>query len=371
MMSCQPYKLIDALCHPESISTMDAKQWDEIIPQARRSLLLGRLYHLAALEEKESDAAIRAAWHLESAEVVSQGQVQTINREVKELLEVGKLVGAPIILLKGAAYVKSDLPCHRGRYFSDIDILFDKTLIKTAESVLSLHGWRSTETEAYNVRYFREWMHEIPPLRHYKRGTTLDVHHTILPPTAKYNPDPAKIIDAAIEIAPGLKVLCPEDMVIHSATHLFHEGELEHGLRDLTDIHELLQYFGENEPGFWQRLVTRAAELDLINPLYYGLHYARDILGTPIPDFVMQDAMAGAPGPLMRPIMDWLFNRALRPDHSSCDLPGTGLARWLLYVRSHYLKMPMSLLLPHLARKAWMRRFAKPENQPVVAQQAK
>ena len=28
----------------------------------------------------------------------------------------------------------------------------------------------------------------------------------------------------------------------------------------------------------------------------------------------------------------------------------------LLYLRSHYLRMPLYLLLPHLVRKAWMRR---------------
>lgn len=370
-MNRQPCTLIESLRNPDSIGALAVNQWDELIPQARRALLLGRLFHLTAPEPEVGGPAAQASWHLESADVVSQGQVQTINREVKELLKVGALLRAPIILLKGAAYVKTGLPCHLGRYFSDIDILFDRSLLKSAESVLSLHGWRSTETEAYNVRYFREWMHEIPPLRHYKRGTTLDVHHTILPPTAKYSPDPDKIINAAIEIVPGLKVLCPEDMVIHSATHLFHEGELEHGLRDLVDIHELLQHFGGNEPGFWQRLVPRAIELDLVHPLYYGLHYAQEILGTSIPANVMRDVMKGAPGMIMRPIMDWLFIRALRPDHSSCDLPGTGLARWLLYVRSHYLKMPMRLLLPHLARKAWMRRFAKPDNQPPVPQQAK
>jgi hypothetical protein len=30
----------------------------------------------------------------------------------------------------------------------------------------------------------------------------------------------------------------------------------------------------------------------------------------------------------------------------------TGLARWLLYVRGHYQRMPLRLLVPHLVRKA-------------------
>jgi hypothetical protein len=55
--------------------------------------------------------------------------------------------------------------------------------------------------------------------------------------------------------------------------------------------------------------------------------------------------------------MDFLFLRAFRPDHPQCKLPYTGLALNLLYLRSHLLRMPLYLLLPHLTRKAWMRQF--------------
>ena len=45
--------------------------------------------------------------------------------------------------------------------------------------------------------------------------------------------------------------------------------------------------------------------------------------------------------------------------HPTCDTPAVDTARWLLYVRSHLLRMPPQLALPHLARKAWMRRFPR------------
>ena len=57
--------------------------------------------------------------------------------------------------------------------------------------------------------------------------------------------------------------------------------------------------------------------------------------------------------------MAWMLGLALQPDHPSCDSRWTGLARWLLYVRSHALRMPMRLLVPHLLRKSWMQRFPK------------
>jgi len=56
--------------------------------------------------------------------------------------------------------------------------------------------------------------------------------------------------------------------------------------------------------------------------------------------------------------MDGLFLRGLAPDHPSCDRPLTRAARWLLYARAHKLRMPLHLLIPHLVRKAIMRRFS-------------
>jgi len=41
----------------------------------------------------------------------------------------------------------------------------------------------------------------------------------------------------------------------------------------------------------------------------------------------------------------------------------TGFARWLLYVRSHALRMPLYLAVPHLIRKAWMRHFPEKKNE--------
>jgi hypothetical protein len=53
--------------------------------------------------------------------------------------------------------------------------------------------------------------------------------------------------------------------------------------------------------------------------------------------------------------MDLLFVRALRPNHSTCSDASTRLARWLLYVRGHWLRMPFPLLVYHLTRKALIR----------------
>ena len=340
---------------PEQLCLRD---WNTLLRQAGVSLLTGRLGRWA-MGYGEADIPAEVRPHLESESILVQRQYQSVKWEQHKLKQEAGALQQKIILLKGSAYVAADLPAAQGRLFSDVDVLLPEDNVTELERQLVQHGWHAVQMDEYDEKYYRQWMHEIPPLRHSRRKTTLDIHHRILPRTAVYKSDPDKLLASARQLADGWRVLCPEDMVIHSATHLFHDGELEHGLRDIVDLHELLKHFGENKPGFWERLVPRAIELDLVNPLYYGLHYSCLILNTPIPDQVMATAQAGKPNAIMSPVMDWLFMRALRPDHPSCDLSLTGLARWLLYIRSHYLRMPLRLLVPHLVRKAWKRRFGK------------
>jgi hypothetical protein len=163
------------------------------------------------------------------------------------------------------------------------------------------------------------------------------------------------LLEAAIELTgehAGIKVLSPLDRIIHSATHLFYEGELEHGLRDLVDLDGLV--CGLDQPDRLL-LADRSIQLGLQTPIYYALHYLQLILDTKGLDEVLEKLVLAGCKPKHIDFMDVLFLRALMPDHASCDDRWTGLARWCLYVRSHWLKMPWYLLFPHLFRKAWMR----------------
>ena len=50
--------------------------------------------------------------------------------------------------------------------------------------------------------------------------------------------------------------------------------------------------------------------------------------------------------------MHLLFLKGLTSVHPTCSSRVASIARWMLYVRAHYLRMPLHLLLPHLLRKA-------------------
>jgi hypothetical protein len=188
------------------------------------------------------------------------------------------------------------------------------------------------------------------------------VHHAILPPTARLKPDSGKLLAASRSIVgeDRLRVLCPADMVLHSATHLFHNEDLSQGLRDLVDLDSLLRHFGP-EPGFWDELPRRAAELDLARPLYYGLRYASRFLGTPVPTQTRHRADAGRPSRIAGRLMDGLYDLALQPVAPRDAGALTPLSRRALYVRAHWLRMPPLLLAWHLSVKALRREEATPQ----------
>src|SRR5690606_29818819 len=125
--------------------------------------------------------------------------------------------------------------CGVGRFSSDIDILVDRAELQLAEATLMAAGWEPMKIAAYDQRYYRDWMHELPPLRHGERGTVIDVHHTILPLTSRLKPDAARLVAAARPVDGVIHVLDAPDMLLHSAVHLFQDGEIRGYLRDLLD----------------------------------------------------------------------------------------------------------------------------------------
>jgi len=355
----------DALRAPDRLPRMALAQWDRLIREARQANLLSRVANDLATRGLLSRVPAAPRAHLEASLVVARAQTDAVRREVDHVRSALFGIDCDIVLLKGAAYVEAGLPAARGRVFSDIDILVPFRELAGVEAALLVHGWATTHHDAYDQKYYRTWMHELPPLRHNIRMTVLDVHHAILPRTARLKPDSAKLIAAALPVAgtERLRVLCPADMVLHSAAHLFHNEELSHGLRDLADLDSLLRHFGQ-DPDFWEALPGRADELDLGRPLYYALRYASRWMGTPVPHAVLLRARAGRPPGLVGRLMDALYRRALLPVAPTESVYAAALARQSLYVRAHWLRMPPHLVVRHLTTKA-LRRNKPDAEQPV------
>ena len=344
-----------AMAEPERLTALGSAELDRVLRLARRAALLPRLAILAERAGVNGRIPEKARTLLASARPLAEHHERSIRLEVSRLTRTLAPLDLRIILLKGAAYVMAGLPSGTGRLVTDIDILVPKGTLGPVEQALDRAGWKPITLDAYDQRYYRRWMHELPPLKHETRGSVLDVHHTILPESARLHPDAALLLADAVPLEERLAVLCPEDMVLHSATHLFGDGELSGGFRDLVDLDALLRHFGAADPNFWDRLVGRSHAHGLTRPLFYALRYSRAFLGTPVPEPVVDRASGGHPPAATLRLMDTLCVRALAP---LAERPGLAVrcAAWMLYVRSHWLRMPFPLLARHLAIKALRRR---------------
>jgi hypothetical protein len=361
--------ILDALNSPQSCLEFSGVEWGHLVAQGRATALLSSLGLLLEAEGVMSKVPGEVRRHLESDIRIHHKQCEGLYYELKWLRRAMANIGENVVLLKGTGYIVSGLPNAAGRLVSDIDLLVPKARLLEVENALERYGWESADLDLADQVYYRKWMHEIPPMIQAERGSVLDVHHTLLPPTANAKLDASKLFDSLLEVQPGIYVLSPVDMVIHSATHLFHEGEFGHGLRDLLDLYRLMEHFSSKTDDFWEELALRAVELDMQRPLFYAFRYTHKFFSVSVPHQAYQIIGKGSPGTLGKLMMDFLFVRGFVPDHSSSQMPLMAQARFCLYVRSHYLRMPMHLLLPHLARKAWSAYIVKDESLSELKEQ--
>ena len=327
---------------------LTASDWDVLLPAADEARLLGRLAIDASRMGLTSALPDWARDRLTSAQVRGDAYQRDVRWEIDCIQRALRPVGVEPVFLKGAAYIAAGLPCGLGRVLADVDILVAEDELERVESALIDQGWAFGALEAYDERYYREWMHELPPLTHLERGTILDVHHRILPRTGRRQPSTARLLEHSVAVD-GLRLLSPEHMVLHAAAHLFQDGELESPVRELVDIAELLAV-GLRGNDFITRLGREADALDLGRALFYGVRYASKYLQGAAVDVELASDGRWRPSRHQLQLMDILID--------SIVVDRGGPAGFLMYVRANWLKMPPALFFSHLSGKA-LRNFRK------------
>lgn len=339
---------------PTRIARLSPGMLDLLLQQTQNCALGGRLAVVLRQNDVLDDLPPRARHVLAMAEVHSGNHARQALWEANCIREILDEIGQAAVLLKGAAYLARGLDAGRGRMMSDIDILVAKENLNVIEGLFYRNGWLGMKADEYDDHYYREWSHELPPMKHVQRQTVVDIHHTILPPTARYTVDGEPLLRQAQALSgqTGLMVLQPVDMVLHNIAHLFADGAMENGLRDLIDLQALLREFSR-ERTFWRQLLSRAGELGLRRPLFYALYAVERLLEFPVPVEVRAEIDGDAPFGME--VVGPALLRALRPYHQAADSFDVTAARFAVFVRAHYLRMPMRMLIPHLTRKAYRR----------------
>lgn len=328
--------LVHALREPASAGSLSSSDWTDLVSIARAESLIGSLAHrLVGISLPDRVRAVLQD-AIEAHDLARRQALWEASCARRALADYpGK-----IVLMKGTAYVAADLPAGTGRSIGDLDIMVARDDLAVVESALLDAGWEWVKPDPYDDRYYRDHMHELPPLIHRERDRMIDVHHTILPLTARPVPNAQAILDSAAMLDDGLHVMAPTDMVLHSIAHLFADGDLAGGLRNLWDINLLVRHFAERHEEFWMELDSRAKTHGLVKEMRRALRLAARLYDTPVSRFsVGQTEFA-----------DHLYVRRLLA-RDGYGRETRKLTRFGFYVRSHWLRMPPLMLARHLWTK--------------------
>jgi hypothetical protein len=327
--------LSKALTDPSYVRGLDARGWTALLEMARAERLDAALAH--RLDGLPMPPVVKR-WLHQAKVTAETGRTHAL-WEAEMARRALAPLNVPVVLLKGTAFVAAGLSAGQGRLIGDLDILVPADRISEVEAELLKAGWEWVKDNAYDQGYYRQHMHELPPLIHRERDRMIDVHHTILPLTARPRPDAAALFADSVELGNGLRVLSPEDMIIHAVAHLFADGDMGGGLRNLWDIDRLISEYGGAD-GFWERLLGRARLHQLAKSTSRALRLANHIFETPVdPHFAWEGRKSDV----------FYLGRLLARD--GWGRPTRRLLRFAFYVRSHWIRMPPLKLARHLFTK--------------------
>lgn len=324
------------------------RDWNRILPGLFAHQLAGTLGAILAERGVLARIDADAARHLQAARRIAEQRRAVMTVELGHLDTAMADAGIPFVLLKGAAYMASDSPAARGRLFEDLDLMVAPENLATAERALWRAGWAPERLSAYDERYYREWMHQVPPLIHPLRGSAVDLHHGLVPRTSRLHLDSARFRRRA-RPAHGwsafLHLPQPADLVLHSAVHALAQEDLRSALRDLVDIYRIVDHH-RGDPAFWRDLEAHREAPDAARHIALAFDLLDRRLGLALPreaDAIRQ----GVPG------RRWRLAAFAPAVVAGADPSArTQAARFALFVRGHYLKMPLGRLVRHLGHKA-------------------
>lgn len=328
------------------------QQWEDVIHILREADLLGTLYYLAERDRVIATYCAFAQRHLKSMKVYSDRQARQVDYECALINQQLRDEGIVPFFLKGAGYTLRRSFNARGRIYSDIDVLVARHEIEPAQRIFRTNGWYTPPISDYDKRYYRRWAHEVPPMRHLTRRTVIDLHHNIVPPISGRAPNIAQLCRNPVITQRGLSVLSAPAAFLHSLVHLFSNEDLSKGFRDLVDLYLLLEEYANSD--FWNALLVLVEETGFMQELLYALLLLERILGWSLPA-AMETRLRE---PMRRTGAGFTVTRvlgpAMRPHHPQVCGATENLAIQLAYIRGHWIKMPLPVLLGHLSIKAGM-----------------
>lgn len=190
--------------------------------------------------------------------------------------------GIDVIALKGTHLVSLVYRNLASRTMTDIDILIPRTKLEEAADALRGIGYDIAPfrvTPGDPVPYF---MYTIPNAM--KEGkSTIDVHWHLHNPRSAASIDVDELWSRATPVriaGVDVRVLAPEDLLLHVAEHATYAHRCEISARACCDVAEIVHHHAID----WDALIERAHRWQMAPGAYLVLRLARELRGANVPD---------------------------------------------------------------------------------------
>lgn len=342
------------MTNPGYAADVTLADWDEVIPFANHCELLPQLTAKLVSHESSETLPVGVQTRLQREDQINRFYEMTHTFELDEL---ARLLGercTRLVLLKGGAYSRSGQAWARGRRSTDVDLLVRENELDTVAETLSSNGYvTDDELTERDQRYYRRWLHELPPLKHSYRLIEIDVHFRLLPLGDPKTFPVDDLIDRSVAI-PSTKYywLDPIHRVIHACTNLAHIGEARRALRDLWDTRFLVEGEYLTCPIDWQQLGDEVRSLGLEREVSTVLLLGQELVDLTIPDDWTTEFVGKSPNQIRRSPIYRTMKHAAFPSGNQYRTTSRRFATWAL---EHY---PLPKLRTWFDPLTWTKRIS-------------
>jgi hypothetical protein len=211
-------------------------------------------------------------------------------RELRVVLESLRGLGIPVIVLKGAHLAETVYGDVALRPMYDADLMVRKADLSRTQEVLLGMGWYQHLSEDIEERC--KWSDHLGIF--YRRGSAIEVHWNIEVPVSPFKLDgngfwkrAQPVVCAGVEVL----ALSPEDTLLQLSLHATYHHCLEHGLRPLHDVAEVVRHYGPTLD--WSLVVSRATGCGAEKCVGLTLRLSKSMLGAAVPEDVMEQLVPG------------------------------------------------------------------------------
>lgn len=258
-------------------------QWAVLADEATRHHLRGLTYRRLADSAFAPDVPPDVRERLRSFYVATATRNAVHFRQTSQIVKDLGQRNIPVLLLKGIHLARFVYPEPGLRSMHDVDLMVPRERLAEAEQVFLDRGFGPLPRPNLEARC--AWSNHLAKLE--KAGApVVELHWSIERPTSPFRVDLDRLWErsrgATVDGAP-VRLLCPEDLLLHLALHLSYHHRFERAaLKGLVDLAVVIT--AHREELDWASLARRAAEWGAAGYLYTSLRLAREMLAAPIPD---------------------------------------------------------------------------------------